>query len=432
VTGGGLRGRLRSGLSRGRVTLAGTVLVLALGAAILVRSFDTDAVIGAAATADPALLSVGLVVYLLSWPIRGRRYGDVLAAMDRRCQTGFLTATVFASQTANLVVPARAGDGVRAYLLNERRDVSYPTGAASLAVERAFDLVAIGALGGGALGVLLLTGRSPVSGQSVGAVGPSTALAAAAGIAVVAAVLSAATVAVARSDRRFAPALRTRVERPRLRRGVDAAIRFGASVRVVAADPRRLGAVFLWSVTVWALDVLTAVFVLAALVGGAVPTPTLLVVGTLAVSVGNLAKVLPLSQGGIGLYEAAFTALVVSATGLPVETALAAAILDHALKNAVTLAGGGFAALALGLSPTAGPPAGGETAGAPAGDGEATGAPADDGESTPSVTADGGRVVGDGTRGDGTRGAVDAPGSERTTGKATDESEASHRGSSDF
>jgi len=363
VTGDDLRGRVRAGVSRGRLTLAGTLLVLGLSAAILVRRVDANALVESLAAADPAALALGLVAYLLSWPIRGRRYGDVLAAMGRRCRTGFLTATVFASQTANLVVPARAGDGVRAYLLKERRDVPYPTGVASLAVERAFDLVAIGALGGVALAALLLTGRSPLSGRSIGAVGPSTALAAAAGIAALAVLVSVATVAVARSDRQFGPALRARFERSRLASAVDAAVRFGASVRVVAAAPRRLGAVFLWSVSVWALDVLTAVFVLAALVGGAgglLPAPTLLVVGTLAVSVGNLAKVLPLSQGGIGLYEAAFTALVVSATGLPVETALAAAILDHALKNAVTLGGGGIAALAFGLSPTAGSAAGGE------------------------------------------------------------------------
>ncbi|MFC5277440.1 YbhN family protein [Halorubrum rubrum] len=370
--------RLRDRLPRGWLTIAGTVLVLGIGGAVLTRTLDLDAVVEAAATANPTLLVAALVAYLLSWPIRGRRYGDVLAAMGRRYRVGFLTATVFASQTANLVIPARAGDAVRAYLLKEHRDVPYPTGVASLAVERAFDLVAIGALGGVALGILLLTGRSPGSGESIGAVAPSTALAAAAGIAAVAGTLSVAAVAVARSDRRFGPALRARVSRPRLSRAVDAVVRFGSSVRVVAADPRRLGTVFLWSAVVWALDVLTAVLVLAALtggVGGVVPTPTLLVVGTLAVSVGNLAKVLPLSQGGIGLYEAAFTGLVVSATGLPVETALAAAILDHALKNAVTLAGGGVAALALGLSPTAGPAA--------------------DGEPTPSVQADGGSLTDD-------------------------------------
>ncbi|WP_435094783.1 lysylphosphatidylglycerol synthase transmembrane domain-containing protein [Halorubrum sp. N11] len=372
---GAVRGRIRSRLSRELLTLLGTLAVLAVGVVVVLRTLDADAVVTAAVAADPALLGAAIVVYLLSWPVRGRRYADVLAAMGRRCRVGFLTATVFASQTANLVIPARAGDGVRAYLLKERRDVPYPTGVASLAVERAFDLVAIGVLGGVALGGLLLTGRSPGSGESVGAVAPSTALAAAAGIAVVAGVSSVVTAAVARSDRQFGPALRARVARPRLSRVVDAAVRFGSSVRVVATTPRRLGAVFLWSVVVWTLDVLTAVLVLAALTGGIgvlVPTPTLLVVGTLAVSVGNLAKVLPLSQGGIGLYEAAFTGLVVSATGLPVETALAAAILDHALKNAVTLAGGGVTALALGLSPTAGP--------------------AVDGQSAPSARADGGMV----------------------------------------
>ncbi len=180
---------------------------------------------------------------------------------------------------------------------------------------------------------------------------------------------------------------------------------------MVAVDPRRLGAVFLWSLAVWALDVLTAVLVLAALVGGLgglVPAPTLLAVGALAVSVGNLAKVLPLSQGGIGLYEAAFTGLVASATGLPVETALAAAILDHALKNAVTLAGGGTAALAFGLSPTAGSRSGGEPTPS------ATVDPARDGESTRAPKADGGSVAG-GT----------SPG-------ATGESEASNSGPPNF
>ncbi|VTT85140.1 dolichol-P-glucose synthetase [Halorubrum sp. DM2] len=353
-----LRARFRAEASRERLTLLGTFIVLGLGAAYLVRRVDLNEVVTAAMVADPALLGSALLVYVLSWPVRGRRYGDMLAAMGHRCWTGFLTMTVFASQTANLVVPARAGDGVRAYLLKERRDVPYPTGVASLAVERAFDLVAIGLLGGIALAFLLLTDRSLGLGESVGTVTPLTALSAAAGIAAVAVTLSAITVAVARSDRQFGPTLYARVTGQRMEKVVKSVVDFGSSVRVVAADPRSLGTVFLWSVVIWSLDVLTAVLVLAALtggIGGFVPTPTLLVVGTLAVSVGNLAKVLPLSQGGIGLYEAAFTGLVVSATGLPVETALAAAILDHALKNVVTLVGGGTAALALGLSPTAGP-----------------------------------------------------------------------------
>jgi len=328
----------------------GTALVLAVGGWFVTRYVDVDAIVATAAAADPALLAVAVVAYALSWPIRGRRYGDVLAAMSTRLRTGFLTAAVFASQTANLIVPARAGDGVRAYLLKRKRDVPYPTGVASLAVERAFDLVAIATLGALALGALAAGDRS------VDTTGGVTPLAAAAGLAAVAVALGVATVAFARSDRRVGPALRDRAAETRLARPVDAAVRFGAAVRVVAAQPRRLAAVFGWSLLVWGVDVATAVLVLAALLGGfdggVVALPVLLAVCTLAVSAGNLAKVLPLSQGGVGLYEAAFTGLVVGTTAIPVETAIAAAVLDHALKNAVTLAGGAAAAVGLNVSPT--------------------------------------------------------------------------------
>jgi hypothetical protein len=78
----------------------------------------------------------------------------------------------------------------------------------------------------------------------------------------------------------------------------------------------------------------------------------LLAVGFFAVSVGNLAKVLPLSPGGIGLYEAAFTVLVAVLTPATAAVAFAAAVLDHALKNGVTVVGGVVSMLALNVSLT--------------------------------------------------------------------------------
>ncbi|OYR83217.1 TIGR00374 family protein, partial [Halorubrum distributum] len=101
--------RLRDRLPQGTLAVAGTVVVLAVGGAVLTRALDVGTVVDAAATADPALLAAALAAYLASWPVRGRRYGDVLVPMGHRCRTAFLTATVFASQTANLIVPARAG-----------------------------------------------------------------------------------------------------------------------------------------------------------------------------------------------------------------------------------------------------------------------------------------------------------------------------------
>jgi hypothetical protein len=339
-------GAAASDRSRARraTVLLGTALVLTAGGVVAAGRLDLSRVLAVIRTADPGLLALAVVGYLLSWPLRGRRYGTLLGATGHRCRVGFLTAAVFVSQATNLVVPARAGDGARAYLLNTRRDVPYATGAASLAVERLFDLLALAALGAVALAWVTLGG---------GAIGTdSRFLTGAVGVAVAGLLGAAVTAALARRDWHPGPALRRRVDHPRARALVDAVIQFGADLRVVATDPRVLGRVAADSLAVWTLDVLTAVLVLAALVdGGTLSTPAVVAVGALAVTVGNLAKVLPLSQGGIGLYEAAFTALVVAVSPVGGATALAAAVLDHALKNLVTLAGGGVAALALNVSP---------------------------------------------------------------------------------
>jgi hypothetical protein len=97
--------------------------------------------------------------------------------------------------------------------------------------------------------------------------------------------------------------------------------------------------------------VVTAVLVLQAFDPG-LTLVTLVSVGFFAVSVGNLAKVLPLSPGGVGLYEGAFTLLVVGLTGVAYPLALGAAVLDHAVKNIVTVIGGVASMLALNVSLT--------------------------------------------------------------------------------
>ncbi len=335
--------------SRRRATFAGTALVV-VGLLAAVRAVDVDAVVADVTGADPLLLGVATVVYAVSWPLRGRRYGDVLATMGHRVGTGFLTTAVFASQTANLAIPARAGDAVRAYLVKDREGVPYPTGFGSLAVERVFDLLTIATLAGGAVLAFALLGDSSPLGLVDDLEYGRRALEAASVVATAAVVVATAAVGVAYSDRALGPRLRTRVSRwPRLRRGVDALLDLLVDVQRVATNPRAVATVGVESLLVWGLDVLTAVVVLAA-VGAGLDAPTLLVVGTLAVSVGNLAKVLPLSQGGIGLYEAAFTGLVVGLTPVGASTALAGAIVDHALKNAITLVGGAGALASLNVS----------------------------------------------------------------------------------
>ncbi|PSP46402.1 glycosyl transferase, partial [Halobacteriales archaeon QH_1_68_42] len=109
-------------------------------------------------------------------------------------------------------------------------------------------------------------------------------------------------------------------------------------VQAVVVDRGAFARVGVGSLAIWVVDVLTAVVVFQAF--GVAVTPALLATAFFAVSVGNLAKILPLSPGGIGLYEGAFTLIVFGLTTVAAPVAFAIAIVDHVVKNAVTILGG--------------------------------------------------------------------------------------------
>ncbi|PSQ14415.1 glycosyl transferase [Halobacteriales archaeon QS_8_69_73] len=340
-----------------RVTVAAGTLLVVAALALMTVYLDPREVLAAMAGADPALVAVAAVVYLLSWPLRGLRYRDILAELGYRERVGFLTGAVFISQTGNLVFPARLGDGVRAYVVKARRDIPYPSGFASLAIERVFDLLTIAALAGGTFLALAAAG---VDVTAIGAAGDSGSaersgrtavyVAGAVGVAAVAAV--AAIVATARSDRNLVRGALGRVSDDSYVEYVASVVeRFAGDVQTVADDRRAFAVVGASSLAVWALDVVTALVVFLAF-GVELAVWELVAVGFFAVSVGNLAKVLPLSPGGIGLYEGAFTLIVVALTSVPFEVALAAAVVDHAVKNVVTVVGGVASTLLFNVSLT--------------------------------------------------------------------------------
>jgi uncharacterized protein (TIRG00374 family) len=339
-----------------RVTVAvGTLLVL-VAVALMTVYLDPATVLDRIAEADPRLVGLAAVVYALSWPLRGARYRDILDELGYREGVGFLTGAVFISQTGNLVFPARAGDAVRAYVVKTRRAVPYPTGFASLAVERVFDLLTIAGLAGTVLVAFAVAGLDPTSAAG-GDVGQSgrTALLVAAGVGVAAILAVVAIVASARSDRNLVRRAVRSVSTDSYADWVAGVIeQFVGDIQRVAGDRGAFLRVGASSVAIWSLDVVTALLVFAAFEPGLVAADPALVVavGFFAVSVGNLAKVLPLSPGGVGLYEGAFTLLVVGLTPVGAGAALGIAIVDHAVKNVVTLIGGVAATLLLNVSLT--------------------------------------------------------------------------------
>jgi uncharacterized protein (TIRG00374 family) len=339
-----------------RVTLAAGTLLVFVALALMTVYLDPSAVLDALEGADPVLVGVAALAYLVSWPVRGARYRDILAELSHRERLGFLTGAVFISQTGNLVFPARAGDAVRAYVVKARRGVPYPSGFASLAVERVFDLLTITALGGATLVVLSLSGYDfgglqalPPEYRQSGrtALQVSGLVAGLAVFGLAALILSART-----GDGRRIERLVNSVSNDSYADYVAGVLeRFVGDMQAVANDRGAFARVGATSLLVWTLDVITAAVVFAAFDVGLAPL-ALLGISFFAVSVGNLAKVLPLSPGGIGLYEGAFTLLVVALTGIAWPVALAAAIVDHAVKNLVTVFGGVASTLALNVSLT--------------------------------------------------------------------------------
>ncbi|MFB6122694.1 MAG: flippase-like domain-containing protein [Haloferacaceae archaeon] len=349
---------VRPRISR-KVSVGVGVLLTLVALGLMTLYLDPQAVLERLESADPSLVALATLVYLVSWPLRGARYRDILGELGYRERVGFLTGAVFISQTGNLVFPARAGDAVRAYVVKARRGIPYPSGFASLAVERVFDLLTITALAGTVLLGLVATGGATdlvaaVSGGVDGvdqrsarvALVVATAVGAAAVLAVGAIVVSAR--AEANLVRRTVTGLSSDSYADYVAGVLE---RFVGDVQRVAGSRGAFARIGASSLAIWTLDVVTAAIVLTAFPVD-LPASTLVAVSFFAVSVGNLAKVLPLSPGGIGLYEAAFTLLVAGLTPITGPAAFGAAILDHAVKNVVTVVGGVASMLALNVSLT--------------------------------------------------------------------------------
>ncbi|PSP56587.1 glycosyl transferase [Halobacteriales archaeon QS_1_67_19] len=345
-----------------RVSITAGVVLTLLAVLLMGQYLPLADVLAQMSRADPVLVALSALVYALSWPLRGTRYRDILEELDYTEDAEFLTGAIFISQTGNLVFPARAGDAVRAYVVKARRAIPYPTGFASLAVERVFDLLTITVMAGVVLLGLALTGAtgglrsalfgSGPAGADIGASGQTAVyVAGSVGLAAILAVV--VIVASARSDRNFVRGAVSRLSSDSYADYVAGVLeRFTGDVQTVASDRRSFFTVGGSSLAIWSLDVVTALLVLVAFPDVSLSLATLIAVCFFAVSVGNLAKVLPLSPGGVGLYEGAFTLLVVGLTPIAAPIALGAAILDHAVKNVVTLLGGVASMLWLNVSLT--------------------------------------------------------------------------------
>jgi uncharacterized protein (TIRG00374 family) len=281
-----------------------TLIAAGIIAYMLYRVWDDLLV--ALENALPSFLAVAVIVCTAAWILRGWRYRYILDGLQIRTGLWFATACIFVSQTANLIVPARLGDLVRLFILKHERDTRYSRGLSSLLIERVFDIVMIALLGVVALPALLNVPDwfitlivVPIAGGAI----------------FVAVLFGAGRIS---AENRYIRMVLDLLE----------------EVKEASLNLPAIAFLSLSSLLIWLVDVVVC-WVVALMFQQEIP----FMVVVLAIVIGNLVKAVPITPGGVGTYEVSL-ALTFELAGVAPAIATLIAVVDHLIKNLVTLAGG--------------------------------------------------------------------------------------------
>lgn len=288
-------------------------------------------------------LALASLVYCASWPLRGVRFQQILNRLGNHYGLGFLTGSIFISQSANVILPARIGDLSRMYILKKSKDLAFTTSLSSLTVERVFDIIAITLIA-----VLASSGvaaRFELASWMESLIEFS-------GIAVI--LFFAALFAISFRESRSKKSKKENVSKSSsgepLNKIREFASTFIHQMSVVAVRPGAFLTVVASSLIIWGMDIFTCYLVLKSFPAAGIDMSSTFAISLvfLAVALGNIAKTFPVTPGAIGTYEVALTAVFMLG-GIRPELAFTVAILDHIIKNSITLLGGGLALSELGF-----------------------------------------------------------------------------------
>jgi glycosyltransferase AglD len=251
-------------------------------------------------------LVVAVLICSAGWFLRGWRYQKILSGMENPVSLRTATGCILVSQTVNLVVPLRLGDLVRIFILNHENNTRYSDGISSIIVERVFDIATIALLGLVTLPFVLN-------------VDPSYSM-----IIILILFLCAAFFVFLVFVNQFQSE----------NRYIKIILSMLSEIRKVSLTPSSLIILGCSSVIIWFFDVFACMAVVM-MFQQQVSFATVV----FAIVVGNIVKAVPLTPGGLGTYEY-LVAQTLSLAGIHAVYAKLVAIIDHLIKNLVTLAGG--------------------------------------------------------------------------------------------
>lgn len=305
-------------MTKARVWLGFAVSIIFLFIAF--RGQDLGRIWSVLGRANYWYLVPGFVLYFTGIWIRSWRWAALLRPV-RRLGAREMFPVVAIGYMANNVLPLRAGEFVRTYVLSTRAAVGKSAVLATIAVEKVFDGLTM-------LLFMLIASLSIALTAELRRIGMLAA-------ALFGAVLIGLVLLSAAGSRDW---ILDRVL-PRLPRSIgDPAARMAHSFLAGLGILRRkdeLLAVTLSSIAAWLLEASMYAFAAQAFGLGLRPAAVLLVT-----AVANLATLIPSSPGYVGPFEAAILLALVGALGIAHETALSFAIAIHAaLYFPITLIG---------------------------------------------------------------------------------------------
>jgi uncharacterized protein (TIRG00374 family) len=301
---------LRRGVSGWVHALAGLAISACFGW-LAIRDVSWHAMRRSLADIRPGWLVVALLLLAVAVWMRAERW-HLLFARGRRPPRRAVFWSLNIGYLFNNLLPARAGEAARVVALRREAGVPAARAAASVAVERVFDVAS--------LAVLMLV-AAPLLGSSRAA--RTTELTSAAVV-----VLAALPFAAARSGR-MRGALSAAAGRIPLVRGSLAratAAELGEGARALC-DPGMAVQVALWSAASWVVLAASTYAVLRSLAVGSAGRAAVL-----ALVVTNLVQVIPASAASLGVFEAAGRAAV-AAYGATPAAAVSAAVVLHAVNT---------------------------------------------------------------------------------------------------
>ena len=301
---------LRRGVSGWIHAVAGLAISVAFGW-LAIRDVSWHAVRVSLGEIRPVWLIAALLLLALAVWMRAERW-RVLFADGRRPPRRAVFWSLNIGYLFNNLLPARAGEAARVVALRREAGVPAARGAASVAVERVFDLAA--------LAILMLV-AAPLLGSSRAARATEWTSAA---LVVLAGLLLAAAGRSRVRGRLAAAARRIPFVRGSLARATVAELAEGARG---LRDPGMAAQVAAWSMASWIVLAVSYYTVLRSL---GIPSPAKAAV--LALVVTNLVQVIPASAASLGVFEAAGRAAVATYGAAP-AAAVSAAVVLHAVNT---------------------------------------------------------------------------------------------------